>query len=488
MELDDRKITTEDVIASNPKLTELTTILQGRSPEEYAKIIKARKPEVNKAIDSIPVRIDEANRSMPEMPGQTKEQIEAEISLLRTEVDKYNQELNVIKNGGAIALKRAELAEVEAELSKKKTEYQVVVDQARMKVIDMKNQYRNKILDLNEEINRLQRMINNLKIEQQLQQKERDAKREKWYEVSAREFQFIQDEVCPTCGQALPAEKLEAARQAAMEQFNLAKAEELEKLSADGMRLKAEMEEREKLIATSEAKLQELTKQMTMLEWERDNIAEPELPAPDPEIEKLAAKVAQIKAEMADIEATSAETIGEIEGKIYKLNQRIIELGAELLKFDQKARTEARIEELKNQERELAKEYERLEHELYLIEEFIRTKVNLVTDKINAKFTMAKFKLFEQQINGGIAECCETLCNGVPFSSGLNHGAQINVGLDIINTLADHYKFTVPIFVDNAEAVTKLIETKGQIIKLVVSEPDKTLRVEYPEKLKKEAV
>ena len=100
----------------------------------------------------------------------------------------------------------------------------------------------------------------------------------------------------------------------------------------------------------------------------------------------------------------------------------------------------------------------------------------MLDEKINSRFKFARFKLFETQVNGGILEVCETLFNGVPYSSGLNNAARINVGLDIINTLAEHYGFDAPIFVDNAEAVTKLIETKGQIIKLVVSEKDKKLR------------
>ena len=109
---------------------------------------------------------------------------------------------------------------------------------------------------------------------------------------------------------------------------------------------------------------------------------------------------------------------------------------------------------------------------------FIRTKVNLLEDRINSKFKYAKFKLFAEQINGGLTEVCETLFDGVPYSSGLNNAAKINVGLDIINTLSEHYGFSAPIFIDNAEAVTKLIATKAQTVSLVVSEQDKALRIE----------
>ncbi|NLL89347.1 MAG: hypothetical protein GX228_10610, partial [Firmicutes bacterium] len=159
-----------------------------------------------------------------------------------------------------------------------------------------------------------------------------------------------------------------------------------------------------------------------------------------------------------------------------------------------KARFEAResglkrIEELKAEERKLAAEYEELERQLYLTEEFIRTKVRLLEEKINSKFKLARFKLFNTLVNGGIEECCETTFQGIPYSN-LNNGARLNIGLDIINTLAEHYGFEAPIFVDNAEAVTQLIPTTGQQIRLIVSAQDKKLRIELAEKKEmKEAV
>ncbi len=66
----------------------------------------------------------------------------------------------------------------------------------------------------------------------------------------------------------------------------------------------------------------------------------------------------------------------------------------------------------------------------------------------------------------------------------MNNGRQINVGIDIINTLSKHYSFTAPIFADNAESVTEIIPTPAQLIRLVVSKPDKKLRIEYEEETK----
>ena len=70
-------------------------------------------------------------------------------------------------------------------------------------------------------------------------------------------------------------------------------------------------------------------------------------------------------------------------------------------------------------------------------------------------------------VNGGVEECCETTVNGVPWAN-LNRGARMNAGLDIIKTLQDHYEFRCPVWVDNAEAVTKILLMKCQMFRLFV--------------------
>ena len=137
-----------------------------------------------------------------------------------------------------------------------------------------------------------------------------------------------------------------------------------------------------------------------------------------------------------------------------------------------------RIEELKARERELAAEYEKLEAELYLCEQFERTQANLLEDKVSQHFELARFRLFNTLVNGALEPCCEVTYQGVPYSD-LNKAARINIGLDIIRTLSRHYGSSTPIFIDNAEAVCELLPVENaQLIRLVVSPDDKILRIE----------
>ena len=172
----------------------------------------------------------------------------------------------------------------------------------------------------------------------------------------------------------------------------------------------------------------------------------------------------------------SGEAVAECQAEIAKIEDRIEELQKEELQIEANTRIDVRITELKGQERKLSAEYEKLEKELYLTEQFIRTKVAMLEDKINSKFKIAQWKLFDEQINEGLKECCVVTVDGVPYPS-MNNAARIQSGIDIIKTLSEHYDKILPIWLDNAEAVTNIPDTKAQQIRLVVSLKDKTLRI-----------
>ena len=113
-----------------------------------------------------------------------------------------------------------------------------------------------------------------------------------------------------------------------------------------------------------------------------------------------------------------------------------------------------------------------------LTESFIRAKMNMISEKINEKFKVVRFSLFENQINGGLKETCECTVNGVPYSS-LNNGHRIIAGLDIIRSLSELYGVSAPVFTDNSESIStgNFPDMDTQIIHLIVTD-DKELTVE----------
>ncbi|OGP60708.1 MAG: hypothetical protein A2V67_12720 [Deltaproteobacteria bacterium RBG_13_61_14] len=101
----------------------------------------------------------------------------------------------------------------------------------------------------------------------------------------------------------------------------------------------------------------------------------------------------------------------------------------------------------------------------------------MLDSKINSKFSLARFKMWERQVNGGINDqMCETLYNGAPYSSA-SSGEQILVGLDIISTLQEHHGIKSVLWLDHYEALSSPIKMDCQTICLQVSD-DKKLTVE----------
>lgn len=139
---------------------------------------------------------------------------------------------------------------------------------------------------------------------------------------------------------------------------------------------------------------------------------------------------------------------------------------------------EARIEELKAEQRAVSQKVADQENMIDLLEDFIREKMKKISENINGKFNTVSWKLFDMQINGGMKECCECAVNGVPYST-LNSGHRIVAGLDIIHSLSELYDTTAPIWIDNAESINKtnIPAMDAQMILLEVSD-DKQLKVE----------
>ena len=152
-------------------------------------------------------------------------------------------------------------------------------------------------------------------------------------------------------------------------------------------------------------------------------------------------------------------------------------LKARLSKKAQIEKNKARIKELEDQYKAQTEEYASLEGIEFTIQQFGRAKIDAVESRINGLFSMVKFKMFEIQVNGDEVETCEATVGGVPYSV-LNDARRINAGIDIINAICKNEQMTAPIFIDNAESVNSLIPSDSQIIRLVVTDTDKTLRVE----------
>ena len=481
----------ENIIAYNPKLSPIRDLLQD-GIDNFNKRTKASISKLKEKVKSIPYRIDECNNSIVEVDTETlefhkrgvlrgikslDEQI-ADSSKANEEKLKLQDKLYSLKDKQrelqqkAIEESQKPLIELETNIQERKSEVRVLSYELKEKETNKSTLMRT--------IEQRQNAIYEDKAKQQ-------KLREQWTFENKQEFEFdMTQSVCPTCGREYETEKLEEIRANAEGFFNEVKAKKLNSISSQGKELGERIsnleldikacngkisiidKETQELKANIEAKENELNH----LEKEKDqfnNAAEIQIPG----VEELEKEIIELQ---SSIETYKTKDNTELKIKKEQLQKDLEEINKQLASVDNNEKLKTRIEELKQEEQLLNIQIAELEGQQYLGEEFIRTKVELLEGEINKKFNGAvAFKLFNQQVNRGLSECCEALIEGIPFGNA-NTAGQINAGLSIIKTLCEHYNVQAPIFIDNRESVNNLVDLDNQIINLVVSK-DKKIKV-----------
>ena len=430
----------EDIIAKNKDLGDLD--LETYTVDELKKIAKDAARKINKDIESIPARIDELDKSkIHDIDFDALEFRKRSTLPAIKEIDEKLADASKMAEG------MTEITEKITALQKEKSDLAEKYQNKRFEV-NLKN--KNVLLEKEHDKLALEEAKKNIEKLKDLVEKAR----EEWQEVHKEQYQG--DFKCPTCGQDLLPDQIEKT----MANFNKKKSEKLANIEEKAKDLKIKIEECEKLIAIYEVK----------------EYKEEDLPTEPIRLQEIDKELDEAKAKLSDFSLDDKKDLLE---KKDSLNADLEEINKKLSLQGQNEKIDERIKELEEQEKELAKAYEEQQRIIYLCEEYTKAYVDLVSDKINDSFDLVKFKLFENQINGGITETCEATFEGVPYSD-LNNAAKINAGLDVINSLSEKLDLKVPIFIDNAESVNELIKTDTQLVRLVVSK-DKELRIEVEE-------
>ena len=460
------------VINSHDDLRRLAELLEGRTVDDHRKVVAAKKTAINKELDMIPIRIDEAVRNKPETVSD-KEKLIRDIETLSAGIDEVEKQKAIIQNGFSFTEKESKIRDIKRQLEvqsskilsdyhkqkqRLRDEYEASLTKLKMVEVD-RDRCADRRDELNKEIERESKRIATL-------QSEFDT-------FNAQQFN---KESCPTCGQALPADK-----QAALEaEFNTNKSKKLEEwkgLIESAVKLKANYEEQQEIMVS---KIDNLTTEVSQYSdaynvkfKEYESYSEPNL-EDDPIYADLKAQLFLL--EIDDEPGADTEELTKLDEELSSMKSKKAGLETELNKFKLIDDINHRILELENQQQKLVAEKNALDEASFLMDEFIKAKVNMLEENINSRFKLARFKMFNVMLNGNVEECCETTYKGVSYRS-MNNAARINVGLDIINALTSYYKVNAPVFIDNAEAVTEFVPVNSQTIKLIVDESEPQLVV-----------
>lgn len=460
------------VINSREDLKRLAELLDGRTVDNQRKVIASKKTAINKELDMIPVRIDEAVRNKPEVMAD-KDKLISDIKTLSTGIDDVEKQKAIIKNGFSATEKQSKIRDINRQLDVRRSD--ILSDYHKRKQ-HLRSEYEtalSKLKATEAEKDRCMDRNNELNTEIERESKRIDTLTSEFDTFNSQQFS---KESCPTCGQKLPADKQEKLEA----EFNANKSKKLEEwkgLIDSAVKLKENYEEQQK---TMTLKADGLIDDITLQSKERDVKREEYEAYSEPNIEDDP-MYADLKAQLFLLEieeepGADTEELARLDDEISSLKSKKANLETELNKFKLIDDIENRVIELENQQQKLVTEKNELDEASYLMDEFVKAKVNMLEESINARFKLARFKMFNVMLNGNVEECCETTYKGVPYRS-MNNAARINVGLDIINALTSYYKVNAPVFIDNAEAVTDFIPVNSQTIKLIVDESEPQLVV-----------
>ncbi len=455
----------------------LKIILSGKTMEEYKREIGAKKKLIRDELVLIPSRIDEVERSMPAETDYLS--IEQTISRLQKEITQVDNDLSDKNSAYQTAFKAIQAKQTD--LHNKKSRRQEILFRERQKLASGKadaNQRRvsitNRIDNLSQDLSLKNSQLNAVKTKKESVDRDLQLLRTQWSAINAEQLVFNENEFhCPACKREFENQNVEAKKEELTRNFNENKNKRLASNQQNGTTTKQEGETLLARISTLEMDITQLTAQLAE---ERVNLQTfdagiidegpslDEILANDDEYVQLGSDITRLEIETgespkiddADLKEKRRALVTNIDGWKQKLAEK-----------QQREKALVRIAELEAQEKTMSQDLASLEQTEFLIDGFTKSKMKVITDRINGMFSYVKFKMFNLQVNGGEEPCCETLIGGVPYSDA-NNASRVNAGVDIINALCKHYNASAPIFIDNRESVTDLIATDSQVVNLVV--------------------
>lgn len=466
--------TDEEILSPDSAFTELLSIMrtQQKTIEDLKKEYAAKKINLKKALDLIPARLDENNRDTPvnvdfvaieeeiKLRNIAIAGLEKIISDVSSEVENLTNkrsELLIKKNNLHQQISRIE-DQTENELSKlaQKNNYAIEVEQINIKNIEAS--FKN--IDIN---------INSKKDKIETLQKELDDHKKSWSELNAMSFEWS-DDTCPACGQSLPQDQLSERKATAFDSFTKRKVSQMNGIVNNANQLKEQISNYQTQLTNSTT---ESEKYRLKVNEHKNNILtlEASIQIPPTLEEKLSSNIEYLDLlktfNAIEIPELVVPDVSAIRAKTSIINLQINELSVKLSARETISSLRTRRETLLKEQKEFAQQLANLEKIEFIIEKAISKRISIVETEINKQFPTVRFRMFTKNVLT-TDPSCDCLIAGVPFPDA-NRAAQINAGIEIINTFSDIHLFDAPIFVDNAESVNHLTKTTSQLIRLVVS-------------------
>ena len=498
--------TVDEITNGEERYDFIVKALKKESIKSLVHHLKYSKSEVQKQLDSIPIRLEELAKTLPEKEDWAE--LGADLLEKTMKHNEVNTKISNIKTGGA--------AQVRNDGIRKQLEFQrnriyQMEKGARIQSGKQETKHNSDLITARTAKSKAQAMVDELQakmdgftdtelhIKQQLEDLERQKKdgAKLYDEASAEQFEWNdEDSFCPHCGQPLPPEKVLKMKRDSEDRFNERKAKRLKNLVTLAGNIKSDINKHQSLLeqlqedrttttnqlteahkALKEAEShyaeveKEKPKSYTMILSENDNYkqATEEVKRLEEELNKPVADDEEQKKMLADLTQQSQSLQEEMES-----------LRSRLAKKEQYDHVTALIEECHKNKKIYQQQIDELDEKLDIASDYSQKSCQILEDKVNKHFSFVKFSLFKSDINGEKKPFCECYHDGVPYSR-LNGAAKVNAGIDIANTISKFYDVSVPMVLDECESNLHPIFKDGQQIRFYVTN-DPELKVEYPAK------
>lgn len=472
------EISDYDLASGNDKFAGLLDeLMKAPSTDDIKAKYQKALNEWKKKQAELPVRIDEAEKSRVDIDVAEYELgKKAVLELIKSNKEKQEDVSKQLEEHKTLSDGILELKFSLGDLERKANAENQEKRRNLRKQIDEKTGL---LLNIDDGINRNNREISSCEDDIERKTNEKNSLAEKWKKVNAETFDESTT-ICPTCNRPLPDDEIEQLRA----NFEKSKAERLAKIVTDGNNAKSEIETEKSVIENLKkcneenlAKKQTLEQEIAELEKQFSEIPSSVDVSQTDEYKEIEKQIAEKELALSKMNNASEIRRG-LDVEMQDLNSQLLEIEKKIALAEKNTEIDDRIAELQAEQKDVAQKVADQEKMLYLLEEFIRFKMDKVSADINKQFDGINFKLFENQLNGGLKETCELTVNGVPYGS-LNNGHRIIAGLQIIKALQVLYGVSMPVFVDNAESINdfNLPTMDCQVICMKVTE-DREVKVE----------
>lgn len=474
-------VSDKDIVARFPELYGLSELVEKYTVDEISAMNKASITRLSKEIAGYPGRIDEVNRQIVEDVDVAE--LELQINALKEQIsDIERQESDTLSQSDEIKSMQDNLLELRfkkadienkaydalrVEKAKKQAEYNYHCEEA------MKCQ--NTVIQFKVLRDKIQNDISRKRAE-------KDRLLADYNETAADTFMDFTEVpdlddnalVCPTCGQAFPAERREQiiadhekkkkdhfdTYQRMLAKFEETKSARLAEITDHGRKLRDEIAQLEtielpdmekKILEAKAAHDSALSQADKVLEEMNKIPSHPDL-GENQEYEAICLEISA-KEEAIRNASKGADPRAELRRRKAEIQAELDSAKERLARVNNNVVLENRLEELRQEQIQKSQAKADCERILDLLAELDKKKNEYLVEDINRRFGRVTWKLFEYAKNGNYQTCCVPMIDGFDIRSTANHGRVLEAQMDVALSIQKIVGINAPVLLDNAEAL-----------------------------------